>query len=154
MEARLTILLACVSISLFVNAIVLWLVFRIFGNMAMKVTDGLHEFQTNASTREWLASAQTASEKAVQMSSTLRAELAELQPALDRMQAEHSERLAKAEVRFKLVFRAVTFAVESIDTVVTWPVRNLRKALSVVEGVYSFIHGADRGADARTRRSQ
>jgi hypothetical protein len=154
MEARLIILLACVSVSMFLNTIVLWLVFRIFGNLASKVTAGVHEFEVSSSTRQWLATAQTASENAVKVTGTVREELAALQPSLERMQAEHSERLAKAEVRCKMVFKAVTFAVESIDTVVTWPIRNLRKAVSVAESVFAFIRGTERGSGARSRRSQ
>ena len=154
MEARLIILLACVSVTLFINTIIIWMVFRIFGNLATKVTDGVHEFQTNAATREWLVKAQAASENAVKVTGMVREELIAFQPTLERLQAEHSQRMATAEVRFKLVFKAITFAVESMETLATWPIRNLRKAMSVAESVFAFIRGTESGADARSRRSR
>jgi len=154
MEARIIILLACVSVTLFINTIIIWLVFRIFGNLATKVTEGVHEFQTGASTRQWLATAQTASENAVKVTGIVREELAAIQPALERMQAEHSERLATAEVRFKLMFKAIALTSETIEKFVTWPVRNLWTVVSVIEGIFTFIRGTERGSDARSRRSQ
>lgn len=154
MEGRLIILLACVSITLIVNTVIIFAVFKIFGNLAAKTIDGVHEFQTGASTREWLATLQSASENAVKVTGIVKEQLAELEPALVQMQEEHLERLAKADVRFKLVCRAIQFTAEKIEIVVTWPLRNIQAAASFVNGIFTFFRGTESGSDASPRRSR
>ena len=154
MEGRLIIFLACVALTLIVNTVIIYMVFRIFGNLATKVTEGVHEFQTGASTRQWLATMQSASENAVKVTGLVRSQLAELEPALARLQAEHSERLAKIDVRFKLVYKAIHFTAATVERVVTWPIRNIQTAASFINGIFTFIRGRETDADARTRRSR
>jgi hypothetical protein len=154
MEGRLIIFLACVAVTLIVNTIIIYLVFRIFGNLATKVTEGVHEFQTGSATRHWLATMQTASENLVKATGIAKEELAGLEPALVQMQAEHAERLAKADVRFKLAFQAIHYTAATIDGVVTWPIRHLRTASSAIEGIFAFIRGTESGSDARSRRTR
>jgi hypothetical protein len=154
MEGRLIIFLACVAVTLIVNTVIIYMVFRIFGNLATKVTEGVHEFQTGASTRHWLTTMQAASENAVKVTGIVKEQFAGLEPALVQMQAEHADRLAKADVRFKLAFRAIHSTVAMIDGIVTWPIRHLRTASSVIEGIYAFIRGSESGSDARSRRSR
>jgi hypothetical protein len=152
MEARLVILLACVSITLIVNTVILFLIFKIFGSMASKATQSIHEFQTSASTRHWLTKLQSASENAAKVSGSVREQVIGFEPALARMQAEHTERLAKADVRFKMVCRAIEFTAERIEKIVAWPIRNIRTAASVIQGIFTFIRGTDGESDARSRR--
>jgi hypothetical protein len=152
MEARLVILLACVSITLIVNTVIIFAIFKIFGSMASKATESIHEFQTSASTRHWLNTLQAASENAAKVSGSVRDQIVGFEPALIRMQAEHSERLAKADVRFRLVSRAILFSAEKIEKIVTWPIRNIQAAASVIKGVFEFIRGTESGSDASSRR--
>ena len=152
MEGRLIIFLACVALTLIVNTVILYMVFRIFGTLASKVTDGVHEFQTGSATRHWLATMQTATENAARVTGNIKEELAGLEPILAKMQAEHAESLAKVDVRFKLAFRAIHFTAAAVDGVVTWPIRHLRTASSIVAGVIAFIRGKESGADASSRR--
>jgi hypothetical protein len=154
MEGRLIIFLACVAITLIVNTVIIYAVFRIFGTLASKVTEGLHEFQTGSATRHWLATMQSASENAVRVTGKVKEEIGGLEPVLAKMQMDHSEMLAKADVRFKLVFRAIHFTAAAIDGVVTWPIRHLRTASSIFAGVFGFIRGRESGADATSRRSR
>jgi hypothetical protein len=152
MEGRLIIFLACVAVTLIVNTVIIYMVFRIFGNLATKLTEGVHEFQTGSATRHWLDTMQSASENAVRATGIAKEQVAGLEPALARMQAEHAEMLAKADVRFKLAFRAIHFTVAAIDGFVTWPIRHFRQASSVIEGIFDFIRGSESGADASSRR--
>jgi hypothetical protein len=142
MEGRLIIFLACVAVTLIVNTVIIYMVFRIFGNLATKLTEGVHEFQTGSATRHWLDTMQSASENAVRVTAIAKEQVVGLEPALARMQAEHAERLSKADVRFKLAFRAIHFTVAAIDGVVTWPIRHFRTASSVIEGIFTFIRGS------------
>ena len=154
MEGRLVIFLACVAITLIVNTVIIYMVFRIFGTLASKVTDGVHEFQTGSATRHWLATMQSATENAARMTGTVKEELAGLEPVLAKMQAEHSEMLAKVDVRFRYAFRAIHFTAAAIEGVVTWPIRHVRTASSVIAGVLAFIRGKESDADASSRRSR
>jgi hypothetical protein len=154
MEGRLVIFLACVAITLIVNTVIIYMVFRIFGNLAAKVTEGVHEFQTGSATRHWLDTMQSASENAARVTGMVKEQVAELEPELARIQAEHAERLAKADVRFKLAFRAIHFTVAAIDGVVTWPIRHFRRASSIIEGIFAFIRGNESGSDASSRRTR
>jgi hypothetical protein len=154
MEGRLVIFLACVAITLIVNTVIIYMVFRIFGTLASKVTEGVHEFQTGSATRHWLATMQTATENVARVTGTVKEELAGLEPALAKIQAEHTEMLAKADVRFKYAFRAIHFTAAAVDGVVTWPIRHIRTASSIVAGVFAFIRGRESDADASSRRSR
>jgi hypothetical protein len=154
MEGRLIIFLACVAVTLVVNTVILYLVFRIFGNLATKVTEGLHEFQAGSPTRHWLATMQSASENAARATGIAKEQVAGLEPLLAQMHADHTERLAKADVRFKLAFRAIHFTVAAIDVVVTWPIRHFRTASSIIEGIFAFMRGRQSGSDASSRRTR
>ena len=154
MEGRLIIFLGFVAITLFVNTVIIWMVFKTFGDLASKVTEEVHEYQTSASTRQWLATMQSASENAVKVTGIVREQIVELGPALERVQAEHAARLAKADVRFKLAFRALHFTSEKVETMVTWPIRNFQTASAVIKGVFAFIRGTENGSDARSRRTR
>ena len=152
MEARLVILLACVSITLIVNTVIIFMIFKIFGSMASKATESVHEFQTSESTRHLLTTLQAASENAAKVSGSVRDQIVGFEPALVKMQAEHSERLAKADVRFKVVCRIIQFSAEKIEKIVTWPIRNIQAAASVIQGIVTFIRGSESDSDASSRR--
>jgi hypothetical protein len=154
MEGRLIIFLACVAITLIVNTVIIYMVFRIFGNLATKVTEGVHEIQTGSAMRHHLDTLQAAAENAARVTGMVKEQVAGFEPELARIQAEHAERLAKIDVRFKLAFRAIHFTVAAIDGVVTWPLRNFRKATSIVQGVFAFIRGNESGSDASSRRTR
>ena len=151
MEGRLVIFLACVAVTLIVNTVIIYMVFRIFGNLATKLTDGVHEFQTGSATRHWLDTMQSASENVVRATAIAKGQVTGLERALAQMQAEHAERLAKADVRFKLAFRAIHFTVAAIDGVVTWPIRHFRTASTVIEWIFAFMRGRESGSDASSR---
>ena len=152
MEGRLIIFLACVAVTLIVNTVIIYMVFRIFGGLATKLTDGVHEFQTGSATRHWLDKMQSASENVVRATGIAKEQVAGLEPALAKMQAQHAEMLTKVDVRFKLVFRAIHFTAAAVDNVVTWPIRHVRTATSAIAGVFAFIRGRESGSDASSRR--
>ena len=154
MEGRLVIFLACVAVTLIVNTIIIYMVFKIFGNLATKATQAVHEFQTGAPTRHVLSTLQSASENAVKVTGIVRDQVVELEPALAKMQAEHTERLAKADVRFKLACRAIHYTAEKVESVVIWPIKNIHAAASFINGVFAFIRGSESDADARPRRTR
>ena len=154
MEGRLIIFLACVAVTLIVNTVILYMVFRIFGNLATKLTEGMHEFQSGSPTRHWLATMQSASENLARVTGIAKEHVAGLEPVLAQMQAEHAERLAKADVRFKLAFRVIHFTAAAIDGVVTWPIRHFHTASSIISGIFAFMRGRESGSDARSRRTR
>ncbi len=154
MEGRLIIFLACVAATLIVNTVIIYMVFKIFGNLAAKVTEGVHEFQTGTPTRQWLTELQSKSENAVKVTGMVRDQIVEIGPALERMQVEHSERLAKTDVRFKLAFRAIHYTAETVESVVTWPIRHVHAAASLINGIFAFIRGSESDSDARPRRTR
>ena len=154
MEGRLVIFLACVAVTLIVNTVIIWMVFKIFGNLAAKATEGVREFQTSGSMRQWLTTLQSASDNAVTVTGRVRDQIVGLEPALERMRVEHTERLAKADVRFKLVCRAIHYTAEKMESVVKWPMRNIHTASSIINGIFSFIRGTESDPDARSRRTR
>jgi len=154
MEGRLIIFLACVAVTLVLNTVILYMVFRVFGNVATKVTEVVHEFQTGSPTRNWLAMMQSASENAARATGIAKEQVAGLEPLLAQMHVDHTERLAKADVRFKLAFRAIHFTVAAIDGVVAWPFRHFHTTSSIIQGIFSFMRGRQSGSDARSRRTR
>jgi hypothetical protein len=154
MEGRLIIFIACVGVTLIVNTLIIFMVFRIFGNLATKLTEGMHEFQSGSPTRHWLAMMQSASEDLARVTGIAKEHVAGLEPVLAQMQAEHAERLAKADVRFKLAFRVIHFTAAAIDGVVTWPIRHFQMASSIIAGISAFMRGRESGSDASSRRTR
>jgi len=154
MEGRLIIFLACVAVTLILNTVILYMVFTVFGNLTTKITEGVHEFQTGSPTRHWLAAMQSASENAARVTGIAKEQVAGLEPLIAKMHADHTERLAKADVRFKLAFRAIHFTVAVIDGVVTWPFRHFHTASSIIGGIFGFMRGRESGSDASTRRTR
>jgi hypothetical protein len=154
MEGRLIIFIACVGVTLIVNTLIIFMVFRILGNIATKLTEGMHEFQSGSPTRHWLAMMQSASEDLARVTGIAKEHVAGLEPVLAQMQAEHAERLAKADVRFKLAFRVIHFTAAAIDGVVTWPIRHFHLASSIIAGIFSFMRGKESGSDASSRRTR
>jgi hypothetical protein len=154
MEARLTIFLAFVAFTLIVNTVIIWFAYKAFGNLAAKVTEGVREFQTSASTRQWLTTVHSASAEAVKITGAVRDQVVGFGPKLDRIQAAHAESLAKADVRFKLVFRATHFTAEKLESVMTWPSKKIHIVSDIFEGVVAFIRGSESGSDANSRRTR
>jgi hypothetical protein len=154
MEARLTIFIGFVAFTMIFNTLFLWFTFKAFSNLAAKVTDGLHEFQTSSSTRQWLTKAHSASAEAARVTGAVRDQVVGFGPTLERIQGAHAKSLSKADVRFKLVCRAVHFTAEKMESVVTWPTKKIHIVSDIFEGLVAFIRGSESGSNASSRRTR
>jgi hypothetical protein len=154
MDARLVVILAGVAFTLILNTVMIFFAYKAFGAVSTKVTEGVHEFQTSAETRQWLTKMQSTSEQLAKVTGTIKTEIVGFEPAIERIQEAHTKRLAKADVRFKLAFGAIRFATDKGERMMTWPLRNLNAAASGIQGIIDFFRGSENGADASSRRNR
>ena len=154
MDAQLVVFLAFVAVALIINTAIIFLAYKIFADLSTKFTEGAHEFQSSPSTREWLTTLQSTSAQAAKITSDVRNEIVGFETSMQRMQASYEAGLARADVRLSLIWRAIHFAAETTERLVTWPIRGIHSAMVGIQGVFDFIRGSQSNADARSRRNR
>jgi len=154
MEAQLAVFLGFVAVALIINTAIIFLLYKAFANLSTKVTESVHEFQSNPATREWLTTMQSTTAEAAKMTTVVRDEIVGLEAALARMQTSYTASLARADARFSLIWRAIHFAADTTERLVTWPIRTIHTAVVGFQGIIDFIRGAQSSADARSRRNR
>lgn len=154
MEPKLIFFLAFAAVALIMNAAILFAAYKMFAGMTKKASDAMQEFQSSKGTREMLVTLQSASEQAVKVTTVAREQIVGLAPAVERMQTAYTEGLSRADVRLKIVSKAVHFAAEQTEAAVKWPVRHVIATASGLGAIIDFIRGSESGSDARSRRTR
>ena len=97
MDARLVVFIAFVAVTLIINTAMIFLAYKAFANMSIKLTEGVHEFQSSAATRQWLTTLQSTSEQAAKVTGAVKEQIVGLEPAIERLQTSYAESLARAD---------------------------------------------------------
>jgi len=154
MESQLVLFLALVAAELIFNAIVIGMIYLVFSKMTAKATEAVNELQSSRAIYGWLTTLQSASEQAAKTTGVVKDQITAIEPALERIRTDHADRLMKIDVRFKLICRVIHFTAETVESVVTWPIKKISIASSVVRGIVDFIRGSESDADASSRRTR
>src|SRR5262249_35840082 len=99
MEIRMVLFLACVSVVLISNTLVLLLAYRAFSQITGKLTKAAADFSKGGQTRQWVESLEVVAERAVAVTESTKVKLAEFDPVLIRTQEKHGRILADADAR-------------------------------------------------------
>lgn len=132
------IFLAFLSVTVVTNTLLIWFAYKAFANFTSKVTETVTEFETNNSTRAWIATMQTAAEQAASVSEIAKRKMAEFDPVLGRAQEEFGSALAKMDTKLDEVAREISDGARKLRDVVAKP------AFSVI----AFFAGLSRAMGA------
>ena len=99
MEIRLVIFLAFTSVTLIMNTLLILFAYKAFAKFATNLTETIREFETNSTTREWVASLQSASEQAVSVTGTAKQRFVEYDSVMHDAQVRYEFALAKLDTR-------------------------------------------------------
>ena len=151
METRLDIFLACVSVTMVVNALFLFLTYKAFSALASKAMDRMSEFETNGQTQKWLATLVSNSAEAARVTGVVRERMAGLSESMESIESGYAKSLSNTEAGFSLLFRGIHFTAAAMDRIVKFPVKNVLLVSSIARRLFSFIRGSGNGAGARSR---
>jgi len=154
MEARLVIFTGFVAFALIINTALIFAMYKALAGLSAKIEEATRKFETSAQVKEWIPKMLAASETAVQATQSLKEQIAEFEPTIQRIQTSYTSSLEKTNVRFDLAYRAVNFTVDVADRFITWPIRQVGSAAAGLKGVVGFIRGFENGGNARSRRKR
>lgn len=100
MEIRIVIFLAFVSVTVVANTMVILFAYRFFARMTTSMTAAMDEFRSSSEMRQYVDSMQVAAERAVAVTESTKAKMAEFEPVLNR--AEDNYRRTLVDVNGKL----------------------------------------------------
>jgi hypothetical protein len=136
---RITIFLMFVSVTLITNALVIWLIYRLFADATTKVTKTLLEFGPGGSSREVIEFLESASAQAVIVTDELREQLALSEPALAEAHSRLGYGLAKVDVRFERFCDRVGAEAEKAQAAILRPTEKIGAVASGVKEVIGLF---------------
>jgi hypothetical protein len=139
MEIRMVLFLACVSVVLISNTVVLLVAYKTFSRLTGKLTSAAADFSKSGQARKWVDSLQVVTERAATVTESTKLKLAELDPVLARTQEKHGRILADADAKFAKTADDIDEAARTIRDAVARP------AFAVV----SFTAGVRKAIDER-----
>jgi predicted MarR family transcription regulator len=139
MEIRMVLFLACVSVVLISNTVVLLVAYKFFSRLTGRLTAAAAEFSKSGLARKWVDSLQPVAERAATVTESTKLKLAELDPVLARTQEKHGRILADADAKFAKTADDIEEAARTIRDAVAKP------AFAVV----SFTAGVRKVIDER-----
>jgi len=137
MEIRIVLFLACVSVVMISNTLVLIVAYRLFSQLTGKLTKAVTDFSKSGQARKWVDSLEVVAERAAAVTESTKVKLAEFDPILIRTQEKHGRILADADARLAKTANDIDDAARDIRDAVAKP------ALAVV----SFAVGVRKAID-------
>ena len=121
MEIRIVIFLFFVFVTVATNTLLIWFAYKAFANLTVKVTETVSEFGKNSETRQWIDSLQVAAAQAVTVTEVTKQKMAELEPAMGRVQENFTRTLAKVDTRLEEVAEGIDEGARKVRDVVAKP---------------------------------
>jgi phosphoenolpyruvate carboxylase len=140
METRIVIFLAFVSVTLITNTLLIWLTYKAFANVRVKVTETVSQFQANGEMREWISAMQSASEQAVAVTEETKIKMAEIEPVLDRTREQYRQVLANVDSKLDTVANEITTNAAKMRDVVAKPAFSI---VTFVGGLARFLENME-----------
>jgi hypothetical protein len=142
METTLVIFLAFVSIALFMNTVLIWLVYKALAGLTWKVTKNVSNFTAGNETKAWLTTLQSTSERMVAATEATKLRLAESGPAIERAQQSYRNALAKVDSTLDTVANEVTVSAEKARDLMAGPASSI---FAFAAGVAEFLQNFETG---------
>lgn len=154
MEVKIIIFLAFTSVALIFNAVVIWLVYKLFSRATVRVTETVQELKLSENALVWLTALQHASVNAVSVTDSVKNRLVHTDPALAGAQARYGFKLAELDVQIERSLKKVVRAMEKAETAVVRPAHRVGATLSGIREVLNLFvdEQSDDDASSRPRR--
>jgi phosphoenolpyruvate carboxylase len=101
MEIRIVIFLAFASVTVVTNTLVILFAYKAFASLTAKVTETMTEFQNSAETRRWIDALQVAAENAVVITESVKRQVGDFDPVLDRAQENYRRTLGTIDSKLE-----------------------------------------------------
>jgi len=138
MEIRLVIFLAFTAVTVVSNSVLIWLMYKAFGQITSQITDAAVEFEKSEQTRTWIASLQTASESAITVTEIARKTIADYDPMLEQAQAKYQFALAKADYQMECLASEISDHALCMRDAVALPAEKIAAIASGIQNVFGF----------------
>jgi hypothetical protein len=140
METRLALFLAFTSVTLIMNTLLIWFMYKAFAGLTSRVTETMSEFERSGITRAWLNSMETAAQHAVSVTGATKQRMAEFDPVLERAQERYALALAQTDSKLENAAEQVSNGARKVRDVVAKPAFS---AMAFVAGLSSALNSFD-----------
>jgi len=147
----MVVFLACVSVTMFLNAAMLFFVYKTLSTAASKAMERVSELENSGQMRQTLTAMQNSSAEAARISGVVRERMEGISKSLVSMETSFSKGLSTSDAAFSVAFRGLHFAAAATQKMVTFPVKNVLLVTSVLQRVIGFIRRHQNGAGAMSR---
>ena len=154
MDTRMVIFLACVSVTMFLNAGVLFFTYKAWSSAASKAMDRMSELEKSGQLRQALNTMQNSSAEAARISGIVKERMSGISKSLECMETTYTKALSASDAVFSMAFRAIHFTAATTQKVVTFPVKNVLLVTSVLQRVIGFIRRHENGVGATSRQNR
>jgi len=118
METQIVIFLACISVTVITNTLLIWFVYKGCAGFTSKITETVSELKTSSETTTWLRKLESASRQAVAVTEAIKIKIAEFEPPLDRAQQHYLQTLGQVDSKLEKTAGDITRSAQKIRDVV------------------------------------
>jgi len=118
METQIAIFLACISVTVITNTLLIWFVYKGCAGFTSKITETVSELKTSSETTTWLRKLESASRQAVAVTEATKIKIAELEAPLDRAQQHYLQTLGQVDSKLEKTAGDITRSAQKIRDVV------------------------------------
>jgi hypothetical protein len=138
METQITVFLVILFFACLINVGLVFGIYKMSAGVSGKMKDVVDEFK-RSDTRRWLESLQTASEQAVQVTDSTKQKMDELDPQMERFQAQFQFFLAQIDTKVERISVGLSENATMVRDVVSENADKFATAASGVSNVLSFV---------------
>jgi len=154
MDLRLDIFLGCVSVTMFINIALLFLVYKTMSVTASKVMDKVSELETGGQALQVLTTLANNSAEAARITGLARERMVVLSKELESVEIGYSKFLSTSDAVSSVAFRAIHLTAATAQKVITFPVKNTLLVASMLQRLVGFIRRRRNGVGAMSTLNQ
>ena len=148
------IFLTCVSLTMFLNAVFLFFIYRTLSAAASKAMVKVSDLENSGQVRQVLAAMESNSAEAARITGVVKEQMAVLSKSLESVETAYVRGLSASDAVFSVAFRAIHITAAATQKVVTFPVKNVVLVTSVLQRVIGFIRRHESGVGANSRQNR
>jgi hypothetical protein len=141
MGAQIVIFLAFVSVTLVFNAVVIWLAYKAFADITLRVTGTMSQIHASEATQRWMGALESASVQAIAITDMTRERINSFEPVLARAESKYGYGLAKVDIRVEDFCENVRTYMQSAQRRVEDPCHQIGSAMLVVRDLLERFSG-------------
>lgn len=141
MEIRILTFLIFACVTIVINVALVFVAYKVFTGLSIKVESTLAEFEKNSETRQWLDSLQTATEHAVAVTQATKERMAEIEPMIAKAQENYARTLAQADSKLQQVAETINASADKMKDAVEGPASSVLAFAAGVTKAVETIKG-------------